>query len=134
VSLAKLQIKSIRKILISAEKNSFPTLIDLIIEKILNRSICAVKVGAIITDPKGYIISVGWNHMGASGYGTHAEHHAMSRANADRLEYSTIYVAASRKRTGKPVTAKPCDGCQPWLDLYKMRIVYRDGEGKWRSE
>lgn len=99
---------------------------------LIKRSVCAVQVAAVIEDRYG-VFSWGWNHMGNTGLGTHAEEHAMSRANVDRLKYSTIYVAASRRRNSKTVTAKPCEGCQPWLDIYQMRIVYRDGDGKWQT-
>lgn len=104
-----------------------------LVVSLIKRSTCSVQVAAVIVDKWG-VFSWGWNNMGPTGYGQHAEQHAMSRANVDRLAYSTIYVAAARKRNGKTVTAKPCEECQPWLDLYKMRIMYRDGDGKWRSE
>jgi deoxycytidylate deaminase len=99
---------------------------------ILTRSICAVMVGAVITDWRGRVISWGWNSVG-SGFGLHAEAHAMSRVNRRRLSCGTIYVAAIRHRTGRPVTAKPCPECQRLIDKYDLDVVYRDGYGAWRT-
>lgn len=104
---------------------------DLIISKLLKRSECAVQVASAIEDEYG-IFSWGWNSMGSSGLGIHAEDHAIERANPRRLFGSTIYVAARRKRNNKIVTAKPCLDCDNLIKLFNIgRVVYRDGEGRW---
>lgn len=80
-------------------------------EDMAGRSICRVKVGAVIVDRKGIVFSWGWNHVN-DGYGLHAECHAISRSNRKRLEGSVIYVAGFRARNGLAVPAKPCEDCQ----------------------
>src|SRR6476620_728972 len=77
---------------------------------ILERSSCAVKVGAVIADSHG-IFGWGWNHMGSDGFGEHAEVNAIKRSNRDRLPGSTLFVASVRGRSEKPITSKPCDFC-----------------------
>lgn len=99
-------------------------------EAILSRSVCCVMVGAVIADGWG-IHSWGWNGMGSDGYGMHAEAHAISRANPRRLKGSTVYVAALRKRNGKPVGCKPCPGCAKLLKACGLSVRYRDGKGVW---
>ena len=70
-------------------------------------------MAALIYDSHG-IISWGWNHQGDSGYGTHAEQHAISRANRSRLKNATIIVAGIRKRNF--VYALPCkEKCFPLI-------------------
>lgn len=99
---------------------------------LLSRSVCRVRVAAVLVDPYG-IFSWGWNHSGL-GYGMHAEAHCMSRANWKRLRGATLYVAAARPRTWglKTVTAKPCEACQ---DIIREvgKVVWRDGSGEWKS-
>jgi hypothetical protein len=98
---------------------------------LLSRSICAVQVAAVLEDRWG-IFSWGWNHSGSDGYGQHAEAHSLSRANRDRLEGSTMWVAARRRKSGNPVCACPCEGCRAILG--KVRDVwYRDKSGQWKS-
>jgi deoxycytidylate deaminase len=98
---------------------------------LLTRSVCAVQVAAVLVDAWG-VHGWGWNHSGATGFGKHAEAHCMSRANRDRVERSTLYVAAVRKRNGKPVNARPCTQCQRLIKGVK-RVVFRDAEGVWRQ-
>lgn len=100
-----------------------------IAETILHRSICSVRVGACI-EKNGRIVSWGWNGV-SSGFGLHAEAHAISRANRDRLNGATIFVASERLRNGKVVFSKPCDECQALLDKWGVLAHYRNGEGKW---
>ena len=100
-------------------------------ETLLNRSTCSVMVAACIEDKFG-IHSWGWNSAGYSGYGMHAEAHAIVRANKPRLYGSTIYVASIRKRNGNPVIAKPCVNCQKLLDKYMITVKYRDKDGLWK--
>lgn len=96
---------------------------------ILKRSICRVQVGAAIADTRG-IISWGWNNVG-SGCGIHAEAHAISRANRQRLMGAKIYVAAKRIDRRKPTLAKPCEACQALIDKWGLKVMYRDGDGRW---
>lgn len=100
-----------------------------IVIALINRSICAVKVGAVIVDRWG-IHSWGWNSSGYTGLGEHAEAHAIRRCNRDRMGNSTLYVGAVRMRNNKIITAKPCEEC---MKLIKGigRVIYRNGEGEW---
>lgn len=98
---------------------------------LLNRSQCAVQVSAVLADRHG-IHAWGWNSMGGDGMGMHAELHALSRANRSRLADSTMWVCARRKRSGRPVLARPCSSCHPHLDGIK-RVTYCDGDGIWRN-
>jgi hypothetical protein len=104
---------------------------DLAID-LLERSICAVKVAAVLCDAHG-IFAWGWNHVGY-GYGMHAEMAAISRSNYSRLAYASIYVAALRTRTNSIVTARPCEECMPRIRKYRMRVWWRDKDGVWRNE
>lgn len=102
-------------------------------EAILLRSVCAVQVGACLADSHG-IFAWGWNHMG-NGFGEHAEVHCLRRANRDRAEGSTIYVASTRMRTGRPVTSKPCEKCQGWIEAFNIhKVWFRGGDGLWRLQ
>ena len=101
-------------------------------EAILKRSICNVKVGAVLADKNG-IFAWGWNHMGESGYGVHAEVHCLSRANKSRLAGATLYVAGARARTGGAVPARPCADCAKKI-VGVGKIVWRDSDSTWRSE
>jgi deoxycytidylate deaminase len=97
---------------------------------LLARSICAVQVAAVLADDSG-IFSWGWNSVG-SGYGEHAECAAIRRANKERLECATIYVAAQRKRNGKTVLSKPCEDCKKRIIAANIYLVYyRLASGKW---
>jgi deoxycytidylate deaminase len=96
---------------------------------ILARSNCSVMVGAAIEDHTG-IVSWGWNSVG-SGYGLHAEVHAIQRANRRRLAGATLYVASMRARTNKSITSKPCPDCQRLIDKWGLRIVWRDANEEW---
>ena len=104
--------------------NKIPTELAL---DLLERSICAVQVSAVVADSHG-IFAWGWNHSG-DGYGCHAEAHAISRANPNRLYGSTIYVAAKRYRNSKIVMARPCSDCMTHLN--GMVIWWRDKTGAW---
>lgn len=101
-------------------------------ETILNRSTCNVMVGAVIRDGVG-VISWGWNSSGPDGYGQHAEAHAISRANQDRLRHATIYVASKRKSTGKWVVSKPCPDCQRLVDKWELKVKYIGKDGVWHG-
>lgn len=101
-------------------------------EDILRRSICSIQVGAAIADNHG-IFSWGWNSVG-SGFGQHAECHAIERASHSRLRGATIYVATLRNRNQKIITSKPCEDCQLLIDNFDMQIVWRDKDGRWVYE
>lgn len=96
---------------------------------LLRRSVCSVQVAAVLVDSWG-IFAYGWNHAGSDGFGCHAEAHCMSRANRGRLAGATMYVAAVRRRNGKPVNARPCEECRPLIKGVGS-VVYRDGAGRW---
>lgn len=88
------------------------------------RSRCSVRVGSVIIDKHGRLVSWGWNGIGSDGMGLCAEAHALSRGNRKRLAGSDIYVAGFRTRTGRPVTAKPCQDCQRMLDWAGIRRAF----------
>lgn len=97
---------------------------------LLNRSICRVKVAAVIADKAG-ISGWGWNSAGA-GWGLHAEAHAIGRTNPVRLHSgATIYVASTRKRNGKIVSSKPCADCAYLIGKHGLKVEYRDANGEW---
>lgn len=96
---------------------------------ILERSICNVKVGAVLADKQG-IFAWGWNHMGTSGYGVHAEAHCLSRANKARLRDAVMYVAGARSRNGKAVPAQPCPDCSKKVACVG-KVVWRDSNNEW---
>lgn len=94
------------------------------------RSSCSVKMAAIISDKVG-IISWGWNHLG-TGFGCHAEEHAISRANRKRLKGATITVVGIRKKNF--VYALPCQNkCMPLIIAAGIsKIEFFDKE-QWRT-
>lgn len=116
-------------------KNKLP---EQLVLDILERSNCAVKMGAVLADKHG-IFSWGWNYTRiwdkASQHenGMHAEVHALDRANPKRLKGSTIYVAGRRASSGNMVESKPCPNCMDWIKTVKIRrIVYLD-KTIWRT-
>lgn len=100
-------------------------------EAILKRSICNVKVGAVLADKQG-IFAWGWNHMGASGMGIHAEVHCLSRANKARLRDAVMYIAGERARNGKAVPARPCADCAR-ATAFVGKIIWRDSDHSWKE-
>lgn len=97
---------------------------------LLGRSICRIQVAAVIADKDG-ISGWGWNSVG-SGEGIHAEAHAISRTNRDRLTSSaTIYVASTRKANGKMVPSKPCSECAYLIGKHGLKVEYRDADNTW---
>lgn len=105
-----------------------------IAEAMLSRSVCLVQVGACLEDSHG-VFSWGWNSVGASGYGIHAEAHAILRANRGRLKGATIYVASKRIHSRNPNTSRPCLGCQILLQGMGIKAVWwRDKNGDWNHE
>lgn len=116
-------------------KNKLP---EQLVLDILERSNCAVKMGAVLADKYG-IFSWGWNYTRiwdtASQHenGMHAEVHAIERANPKRLKGATIYVAGRRTSSGNIVESKPCENCMAWIQAVRIdRIVYLD-KTEWRT-
>ena len=106
-----------------------------IAETILERSVCTVQVGACLVDPKGRVVSWGWNHSGFDGFGMHAEDHCISRASRRRVEGSTIYVASKRLRNAKVVSSRPCPDCEELIRSMGIKLVWwRNGDGRWYAE
>lgn len=100
-------------------------------ESILRRSTCSVQVGAVVADSHG-IFGWGWNSMGVSGLGEHAEVAALRRSNRLRQAGSTLYVASVRTRSGKFICSKPCERCQGWIEARGVRKVWWKGaDGLW---
>ncbi len=101
---------------------------------ISGRSSCSVRVGSVIVDRKGRLLSWGWNGIGPDGMGMCAECHALIRANRKRLQGSTVFIAGFRNRTGFAVTSKPCYNCEKMLTWAGIRAVhYLTKEGTWES-
>ncbi len=92
---------------------------------ISTRSICTVKVGAVIYDDYG-IFSWGWNHSGSDGFGLCAERHAIKRANRKRLVNATIVIVSMRR--GKTITSLPCMKCAKVILRAKMKYVIARAE------
>lgn len=116
----------------NTNKNPRELTIDL-----LPRSTCAVQVAAVIADKHG-IHSWGWNSVGPSGFGMHAEHHALIRANRKRLKRSTLYVTSARtRRKGSwpnPILSKPCAECESMIRAYGVRhVIYSDNKMNWNE-
>ena len=104
-----------------------------LLRKLLNRSICSVKVAAILRC-EDKVVAVGWNHIGFDGLGMHAEADCLRRVNLRRLQASTLYVAAERKRNGRAVKARPCPDCERLIrGLAVGRVLWRDSDGEWRD-
>lgn len=96
---------------------------------LLKRSRCSVQVAAVIFDSYG-IFAWGWNSCGPTGFGQHAEQHAISRANSKRLVGASIAVAGTRR--GRIVPSIPCDTCQRRLLKSGILVVYfQNKSGSW---
>lgn len=94
-------------------------------------------MAAVLADGHG-IFAWGWNHAGPDGFGTHAEEHALHRANRRRVPGCTAYVAglrsgAQRSRTRRFVLSRPCaDRCLPLLAARGVRRVeFVTSNGSW---
>jgi pyrimidine deaminase RibD-like protein len=86
---------------------------------LLHRSRCRVQVAAVIWDKKG-IFSWGWNHLNNDAKGTHAEAHAIARANRERLYGARITIAAKRRKNQAQILAKPCENCMELLKSFDL--------------
>lgn len=107
---------------------------EMFLDKLLKRTVCSVKVVAVIIDSGNRKIEWGWNNSGSDGNGEHAEACAIKRANRKRLLDSTIYVKGIRARNNKPVLSKPCINCQKIIkSLGIKRAVYITSSGDWES-
>lgn len=89
-------------------------------ELIAKRSICQIQVGALIYDSHG-LVSWGWNHSGHHGFGCHAEHAAITRANRKRLRNSSITVVSIRR--GKFICSFPCPTCFRRIQIAQIKFV-----------
>lgn len=101
---------------------------------LLSRSPGKVQMAAVLSDRSGRVISWGWNF----DY-THAEEHAISRANPRRIAGSTMTVAGRRAKSGNLVYARPCE--KPGKECLKMlrlrgvaRTEYLTKAGTWEAE
>lgn len=97
------------------------------------RSICKVKMAAVLSDPDGRIFAWGWNHPGPDSLGMHAEEMALSRANRTRVRGATITVAGFRRRN--LVKSRPClEKCFPRIVKAGVaRVEYHTKEGVWKT-
>lgn len=95
---------------------------------LLSRSSCKVQVAAVLADNKG-VFAWGVNHAG-SGFGEHAEIHALKRANPRRVPKAAMYIAARRKKSGNPVSARPCAACAPAVRQCLV-VKFRRNDGVW---
>lgn len=92
------------------------------------------QMGAVLVDSQG-VFSWGWNHRGdrPDYFSIHAERHAVNRANPKRVEGSTLYVAGSRRETGRVLIAKPCEDCQFLLTKRRVKTVWYSTPDGWKS-
>jgi len=92
------------------------------------RSICNVKVGAIIYDSLG-VFAWGWNNSG-DGYGICAERFAIKRSNKRRLSGARIMVISVRK--GKIICSMPCPKCSAVIGALGIKYVTcATADGEW---
>ena len=96
----------------------------------MKRSTCSVQVGAVLWDNQG-LVAAGWNHMGDSGFGEHAEINALKRANHKRLSKAILYVAGRRKKSKNPVNSRPCAACAPAVRGC-FYVSWRDKDNSWQ--
>lgn len=96
--------------------------------ELLSRSICSVQVAAVLYDRKG-ILAWGYNHAG-DGFGEHAEAMVLKRANRKRIPHAVLVLAARRRKSRNPVTARPCKKCIPLVSQCLI-VAYRNKEGDW---
>ncbi|MDE1970528.1 MAG: hypothetical protein KGI50_03045 [Patescibacteria group bacterium] len=103
------------------------------------RSTCRrARMAAVLSDKQG-IFAWGWNHMlsttKTAGSGMHAEHHAIRRANRNRLRGATLTVAGISSGNNKnPLLSKPCEHCLALAMKYGIkRIVYLTKDGTWAA-
>lgn len=87
-------------------------------------------MAAVLSDKYG-IFAWGWNHLGNTGYGTHAEEHAISRANRNRLKGATITVYGIRRKT--PVFSRPCEQvCMPIIEKVGIKEIQFFDKHRWQ--
>lgn len=99
---------------------------------LLSRSVCAVQVAAVAYDDHG-IFGWGWNSMGSSGLGEHAEAACIRRSNRDRLVGANMCVVSRRRKSGRLINSMPCDRCQRgivWAEI--VNVWYCVGGGIWK--
>jgi len=95
------------------------------------RSSCRTKMAAVCSDKNG-IFSWGWNSMGPSGFGTHAEENAILRSNRKRLIGCTVSVAGYRNPL-RYVLSCPChERCWPLLKRVGVKTIeFVHPDGHW---
>jgi deoxycytidylate deaminase len=86
------------------------------------RSVCNVRVAAVITDGHG-VIGWSWNHAGRDGYGECAEIGALRRSNRKRLAGAVLTVVAIRAKTGRQITSRPCVDCEKAITKAGIMVV-----------
>lgn len=94
------------------------------------------KTGAVITDSKGNVISVGWSHVPSyslkdTPFSMHAEHHAILRAAQSKrsVRNGRIYIATIASKSGNVTSAKPCNVCAALLrEVGIKEIIYTERE------
>lgn len=91
------------------------------------------RMAAVVADRGGRIFAWGWNHPSAGTlqrfHSQHAEIHAISRANHNRLSGATIYVVGLTK-AGRPILARPCDNCMAAIRKYQLaKVIYSTPTG-----
>lgn len=98
--------------------------------KLLKRSTCRVQVAAVLSDKKG-IFAWGVNHAG-DGYGMCAERECLRKANYKRVQGAVMWIAARRKKSGNPVSSRPCGACWPAVSRC-LYVVYREKDSTWTT-
>ena len=102
------------------------------LDKLLKRTICNVKVMALIVDKRGKV-QWGWNNAGCDGNGEHAEACAIRRANKKRLVGADIYIKGVRAKNNRPVLSKPCVRCLALLKAFGVkRAIHNTFSGEWQ--
>ena len=96
----------------------------------MKRSTCAVQVGAVLWDKRGFV-AAGWNHMGDSGFGEHAETACLKRTPHKKAVGAVMWVVARRKKSKNPVNSSPCAFCWSLLKNCKY-VCYRAKDGTWK--
>ena len=99
--------------------------------KIMERSRCRVRMGAVLIDRRGAVFAWGWNSAGPDGLGLCAERHALSRANPGRLRGASMAVRGRHARS--ETVSIPCTACFKALAKAGIAgVVHRDGAKRMR--
>ena len=92
------------------------------------------QVACVIADKQG-VFSWGWAHSLVNKYTSmHAEIHALSRANRERVKGAIMYVAATPRGQDRFVLAFPCDNCRLYLNNYQIRqVIFTTPSQTWKQ-